>query len=527
MRLVRVTTGAIVHGLFILAAVGCSAKKSEDSADAGATKPAGTASAAPTASATSTTPAPTTTAPDAPPPDAGSPPPSDGGTNDSGTDAGPVSGAVTITSAVARATGRSGGDLRIEVSGGDTTLSAYGVIVRALDASNGPLTVFDGNWNGGPSTSERTVLFDPGGVAGQKTYARVVTVHDLMTQFPGIVKIGVSVVVDGAHSAETITSVLAQSVQGITQTCDPKVVTDRCAPGLVCTGMPAACATAASPTLAQFAYVPSASGPHMLFPGVDQADDLASMHVEFLDAQGKPLSIDMTGHNDMASAFELTVGAATSLGTFFFDNQAAVGFDSMVPQLAATPVGASSGSGTRVTAKLAAPPLKGAGQACDPRGFIGCTTGNLCAPAAQPGSYVCTAAATVLGNVAKAAPTLDPAKKTMAYGYAVGASLFEPPAGCLANGAKGRPEGVVKLHLASPVAALEISTSRQETNFDTVVYLLPGAVASAANATAIGCNDDTQGTSSTVLAQNLAAGDYTIVVDSVSAGDGEFAITIK
>lgn len=265
----------------------------------------------------------------------------------------------------------------------------------------------------------------------------------------------------------------------------------------------------------------------MLFQGSDQADDVSSMHVEFLDAQGKPLSIDMTGHNDMASAFELTVGAASSLGTFFFDNQAAAGFDVMVPQLAATPIGASSGSGARVTAKLAAPPLKAVGQPCDPRGFIGCTTGNLCAPGATAGSFVCATAATALGNVAKSAPTVDPTKKTMAYGYASGASLFEPPAGCLANGAKGRSEGVVKLHLPSAVASLEISTSRAETNFDTVVYLLPGAVTSAAAATAIACNDDALGTSSTVFATNLTAGDYTIVVDSVSSGDGEFALTIK
>ena len=112
-----------------------------------------------------------------------------------------------------------------------------------------------------------------------------------------------------------------------------------------------------------------------------------------------------------------------------------------------------------------------------------------------------------------------------ATGHARGVSLWDPPAECLAASALGRPEGLVRLHLAAPMASLTISTAVEETNFDTALYLLPGAGDSEDSP--LGCNDDATGSASTLTVENLPAGDYTIVVDSKSMTGGRFGVKLQ
>lgn len=458
----------------------------------------------------------------------------DGSTNGDGNSEGgsttPASPA-TLSTATAHAAGRTGGDLRISVEGTDPTLTAYGVHIRVLDESGKKVMAFDGNWSGttpgafGPNAAERRILFDASGIAGQSTFARTITIPRLLKSFPTIATVEVAVLTEGdRHTKKLSVPVTMQSVQGITQSCDPELVMDRCAPGLACTGTPSECATATPPQLTKFVYAPGVDGPHMLFEGADPAGDVTSVLVEFLDGSGNPKTIDMTGDGDMANSQELTIGDSTIAGMFFFDNVASPGFASQVPRLAATPLSENNGPGARTVASLAAPPVKAAGQQCDARGFSPCSSGNACMPDESGGASICVPVGTAMTNVGKAAPVLDMSKgKTFATGYARGTSLWDPPPSCVPSGAKARPEGIVRLRVPAALASLTITTAVEETNFDTILYVLKGTGAG----TAIGCNDDAAGSSSTVTLTNVQPGDYTIVIDSEPVGGGNFGVKIR
>jgi hypothetical protein len=137
----------------------------------------------------------------------------------------------------------------------------------------------------------------------------------------------------------------------------------------------------------------------------------------------------------------------------------------------------------------------------------------------------CVAVSKLQANACSTAPTLDPAKSRLtAFGRAEGVSLWDPPPGCGQTSAVSRPEGVVRLHLGAAAPHLTITTALPETNFDTVLYLLP-ACAPAPLASAP-CNDDTDGYTSTISADSVAAGDYLIVVDSSQATGGGFGLSV-
>ncbi len=455
------------------------------------------------------------------------------GGGDTGPDGGPAGGAspATIATVTARAVGRTGSDLLITVEGTDPTQTAYGAHLRVLDASGNKVLAFEGNWNGttpgtfGANAAERRVLFDPTGIAGQATFARTITLPRFMKSFPSIGKVEVAVLTVGdRHTKKLTAGVTKQSVQGVTQTCDPELITDRCAPGLACAD--SVCAAAGPPQLAKFAYAPSADGPHMLFEGLDPAGDVSSVLVEFLDAQGDPKTVDMTGDGDFASSQELTFGDASSAGAFFFDNFASHGFDALVPRLAATPISASNGPGARTLATFGPLAMKSAGQECDPRGFSPCSSGHACMPGPTEGSHVCVAMAAAKTSVFTAAPTLDLSKgQTFVTGYARGTSLWDPPPSCVPSGAKTRPEGIVRLRVPAALASLTITTAVEETNFDTIVYLLKGN--GSTPGTPVSCNDDAAGSASTLTLTNVQAGDYTIVVDSEPNSGGAFGVKIR
>ena len=110
-------------------------------------------------------------------------------------------------------------------------------------------------------------------------------------------------------------------------------------------------------------------------------------------------------------------------------------------------------------------------------------------------------------------------------GYANGPSLWQPPAGCVGVGVINRPEGFVHLKVPSAMSLLTITTANSETNFDTFLFVISGTGSTAG--AALGCNDDTQGYTSTVELASVAAGDYTIVVGSTGKTGGEFGVSIS
>ena len=441
-----------------------------------------------------------------------------------------ASSMATLTSLVARAVGRDGGDLQVTVQGEDPTQTAYGAHIRVRDSKSDKVLAFDGNWNGpepgvfGEKAAERRVLFDPSDETAAATFTRTVTLPGMLEEYPSIARIDFAVLTSvDRHSIKHFAEVAPQGKATLGKTCDAAFVTNRCAAGLGCTGMPPTCATAGAPTVDQLAYVPGPDGPHMLFQGTDPAGLVDGMLVEFLDGVGGPQMVDL-GNANFTNSQELKVGARWSAGSFFFDYVAPLGFEGTVSKIAATPLGAIKGA--RTTASFGAVPRKSAGQVCDPHGFVGCAVGNACVRDAATRTSTCVGRAAARASAVAAAHAIDlGAAQSWATGYARGPSLWDPPPSCVATSALGRPEGVVRLHVPAAVASVTISTAVEETNFDTVVYLLAGA--GETEDSAIDCSDDVSGSAGALTIQNLAAGDYLIVVDSKSMTGGQFGVRVQ
>ncbi len=431
-----------------------------------------------------------------------------------------------LTSLVANQSGRLGQDLLLTLQGSDVNRAAFALDVQLGDKNGQPVNAFP-NWAGTPSAYERIVLFDQSSAAGQTSFSKTVTLPGVLQTFPNIAVV-VGAVVDTVGTSAAVTARVAlQSVESLHQSCDPNVITSRCSPGFACSVATSLCTAPAAPQIAKFVYVTSAQGQgaRVLVAGTDPADDLDLLHLEFLDSLSHPVAIDLTGNQDLATTFDLSVADASKLGQFFYADQTAQGFDSTVTQLAVTPSGASSGTGARVTAMLEAPPVVSTGGVCDLRGFASCAAGDSCVHGSNGASSTCVVTATALSNAAAAAPTLDPsAGPLVATGYALSANLWgDPPSDCVPPGVRGLPEGIVLLHLADTTPSLTLTTDNPETNLDAAIFVLDGQGASVGTQS-LGCNE---GYPSTLTLTDLAAGDYTIVVGSTTAAGGNFGLRIE
>lgn len=454
-------------------------------------------------------------------PDAGSPGSPDAG----GTDAGPLSANLSITSARAQNMGRRGNTLRIAVDGADKAKQTTSLVVRLLDTNGSEVVAFDTTWDGVPDSAQKRFRFDAS-TAGKATFSGVATIPGVFDpDAPSIAKVGVALEdATGAHSQEVIAPVSLQALAQEFDPCDVLKVTSRCAAGLACSGAPATCRAGTAPALTKVAYVGGAN-PRMLFRGTEPDDDFASLAIEFLDAAGNPKSVDLIGDGTMSTGFTILGSTLANEGTFFVENLPIAGFDTKVPKLGSTPADQGSHAGARLVTAVAALPTKTSGQACDIDGFDVCASTLACAPGLASATNKCTAITSLRTAKCGAAALLDPAKGlSRAFGKVEGVSLWDAPAGCVTNDAVGRPESTVKLHLTTAATKLTLTTALPETNFDTSIYLLPSCA--SAGAGALGCNDDVQGASSTLVLSGVAAGDYVIVVDSVSRRGGDFGLSV-
>jgi hypothetical protein len=74
------------------------------------------------------------------------------------------------------------------------------------------------------------------------------------------------------------------------------------------------------------------------------------------------------------------------------------------------------------------------------------------------------------------------------------------------------------------VASLTLTTDRPETQTDTILYVI--ANCGSLDPTILGCNDDSKAgnVTSIVHLSNVAAGDYYVIVDSLSDDGGPFGL---
>jgi len=426
-----------------------------------------------------------------------------------------------------RSVGRTGEALRVGIKGVDTHKETSAAIVRVVDADGAPVIAFDTNWDGVADAPERRFHFDTSTV-GQASFVAAITIPEVFGRAPTIAKVIVTLEDEaGGHSAPLTQALSKQALRGPFEACDVAKMSDRCPAGMACSGTPPTCHDGVAPDLQRYAYF-GGSSPRMLFRGAEPDEDIDRINIEFLDANGVSTSANLGTDEDpqMSSSITLDASRAFADATFFLSSMPIASFAVQVPKIAATVTDLAGNSSARVVFDATPVPVRSAGQTCDWSGFDACSSGNVCVPGLPEAANKCASATTERKAKCAAAAELDPAKgKTKAFGSTSGASLWDAPIGCVSNDATGRPESVVRLHLAAPLPSLVITTAVPETDFDTAVYLVAGCPDSAG--AALGCNDDVVGTSSTLRLQNVAAGDYTIVVESVHMRGGHFGVVIS
>lgn len=457
----------------------------------------------------------------------------DGGSN---TDSNSPSGNRTfaLKAVKLQQVGRNGDSLRVALKGSDSAKVTTSMFVKFRDATDSPVIAVDSDWDGIADTDGRRYRFDMS-TLGTADFTGAVVQAGL---YPIGSRIARAVIVledeNGKQSPEMIADIAKQAVRGEGEACDAALVADRCDDGMSCTSEGSAvttCHAGVAPTLSQLAYVGGAN-PRMLFRGTEPDQDVSRIDVEFLDAAGNAKTVNLSGdpeNPDMRDRFAIDLDPrADNLGAIFFrENIASSGFDGMVPKVAATVTDAAGHVSARVVSSVGAVPSRTNGQACDERGFDACVSGSVCSPGLPDVANECASIAPLrTTKCTSAGAALDPAKgTTRAFGLLNGASLWDPPAGCVPNDATGRPESVVPLHLANAASNLTITTALPETEIDTALYLLPNCAAQGT--AALACNDDTRGYTSTLSLENVPAGDYVVVVESISMRGGKFGVSIE
>jgi hypothetical protein len=444
---------------------------------------------------------------------------------DSATDTPAPAPGLTIKSVTAQNVGRSGNILQIVVQGSDAKKQTTSAVLRFLDASDTPMVALDTNFDGKPDATEKRFRWDPS-TLGQAAFTGTLRLPRIFGPTSSITKVAVALEdAAGGRSPFVTAPITLQALRALGEACDAKEIADRCAPHLSCAGTPTVCTAGVAPSLSKAVYYGGAS-PRMVFLGTDPDEDVKEIVIEFLDKTGSPKAIDLLNDGDLVTSF--ATSAAQSMGdpSFFVEIEPILGFDTFVPQIAATPGDSLLHKGVRLTAMAGPVPVRTLGQSCDYHDFDVCTSGTVCSPGFATTTNTCQNGSQLRTTACGAAPVLDPAKGiTKAFGVAQGPSLWDSPTGCEPHNAAGRPEGLVSLHLAKAAATLTISTAMPETDFDTVVYLLPGCA--GVSSAALGCNDDTVGYASVLTLKNVAAGDYVIVVDAVQRDAGHFGLFVE
>ena len=443
-----------------------------------------------------------------------------GGGNGSGGSAGfQGTGVLSLTKVEAHVIGRFGDAVRFTISGTQPDAGVYSIAVTFEDASDTPVKVFDGAWDGAASSVDGRIPFDAP-AKGIEFTATATT-----APIPNISKLVKAKVrlIDGRDQSteETEVEVVGQEEVALGEACDPTNVADRCEVGQSCSGKTPVCTDGVAPTIVEVKYL---HGPTILTRGTDPDDDVAIVHVDFLDASNKPVVIDP---DTMITSFDYPAHNRSLGGVFFERETPAATVEKLVNKVKVTTVDSLGHQSTATTVSLTSPVRAGDGITCDPRGFIQCIQDYVCGPGPSAIAGKCVKLKTARTTECASDAKLDPSKGiTTVAGRIDGASLWDPPAECSNPENVDFPEASVALHLANPVSKLTVSTQRPETSIDTVVYLMPACANDTS--TALGCNDDGMGGgyASSFTLDDVPAGDYTIVVESGQLAGGPFGLTV-
>lgn len=429
-----------------------------------------------------------------------------------------------IVSLKAQGAGPKGLDLRIRILGSDPDGDTIAARVRVLDASGGGVLAF-----GAPVDEEfdgsLTVIALPADTGKPPGIDAVLKLAGLLGTYPAIAGVEVALQDAAGNVSEVATAeVTVQPVKALGEPCDPAKELDRCEYGYGCGGTPPTCQEGKAPAITKLAYLTFPEGAKILVQGTEPEDDLATIDLDFLDKAGKPVTIDLDNDGvPDASTFTVDAHGAAIDGAFVVVVQTAETFQALVAKVAATPADDHGHVGKTVTAAQAKPPVKAPGAVCSPDGFDVCKEGSHCAPKAGTTAWTCQSTSALRKAACEGAPVIEMGASVS--GVASGASLWDAPVGCQGTDPTARPEGLVRLHLETPLASLTLSTVHPGTNFDTVVYVFEGC-GEAPAAAPLACGDDSpEGGASLVTLEDLASGDYLIVIDSFDSAGGSFVLS--
>ena len=436
----------------------------------------------------------------------------------------------TLVGVEARASGRSGTDLRLSVTVDDADADFATLRLRALDAQGRPVDAFDYE-----SASEWTLVVDPDHAAtGQRIEATFVLEGGMPVslQFrPAQVALTVSDLA-GHVSPERIVPIAPQAEVESGEACDPDQVQSRCAPGLACEGAPARCGEAAPPVVTRVGYRRWGRDARIVIEGTAPADDLASLQVRFLDNSGYPTSPDFDDDGSPDESQLVTdAGLYSRLGRFLIVVEPAGVFADLVPKVAVSVTDGGGRASSEVVARLDAFVTRGEGAVCSLDGFDACEEGTVGGAAA--GQASCTLVAEHARRRCVAARSLDPAAgRTVSVGRVAGASLVDAPEACGAL-QTALPEAIVPLHLASDAPTLVLTTDRPATTFDTRLSLRagpcgpPAALEPVATCDGAPCCADDPGFGATLSLSAVPSGDYVVVIESNDRRGGDFELAVS
>jgi hypothetical protein len=433
-------------------------------------------------------------------------------------------GSLGLESVTGHVMGRFGRDVRFVVEGTLPEGQLASLALRFESSSGSPTDVFDSNFDGVLDSPEGRVAFDA--PITEESFTATVT-------FPGLAELGGADVahvslyeVGGDSSNEIEVEIEAQSLVQLGEGCDPDFVESRCNTGLGCSGEPAQCVAPSAPTLDKVVYLKADGGPVLLARGNEPDDDLETLTLNFLNSSSQPVLVDLDGDEvPESSTLDIDVEDPMFGIPFFVRNKSAENFETTVPKIQVIAGDSNSNFSEAKTATIASPVSRSAGQSCDLLGFDQCAAQALCVTTADPYVGTCQGGTLARTTRCESAPSLDPAMgRTLAVGRTSGTSFWNAPAGCVSDVNGGHPEGIAVLTLADDVDTLTITTANPETQFDTVLYVLPACPDTLDEL--LGCNDDADGIASTLELTDVPAGTYLIVVDSSATGGGSFGVSV-
>ena len=278
-----------------------------------------------------------------------------------------------------------------------------------------------------------------------------------------------------------------------------------------------ATASSAPAEITKLAFVESPSGPRVLVAGTDPDERLESVWLDLLDERGEPAAIDPEGDGvTEPSTLEILIGPADRVGLgFFLEVQGSAGLERFVRSVEATAQDRVGARGQTWSAALGPLAVRGAGEACDARGFDLCAEGLACAAGR------CEDLVTARARRCASAPVVAVGSKER--GVAAGESLWDPQDGCASEARRGRPEGVVRLHVGAHTPSLTLATLAGGTAFDSVITILDSCGPASM---ALACNDDDPPPVSRVTLTDVAPGDYIVIIDSLDRSGGSYELAV-